>query len=327
MGGHTNSLFSRLVQISDFSKGVLLNDERLQLLKSELKESKLETKDKSSNLVKFHYDDDFQIPGFQLFTNILIGGTEKDNAKNTYLERFSLLDFNNSKNLTWFQFVLKVEEHEVKKVANSIRFLKTSFFELLERTNRQAVSFMRSFFEIEEKVSGCFVFLTFKLKIDLQHFFENALLPLLQFLDLFTCSKESTSQLLIDIQTKLSLNSIFTDNLSIKEAFKSFILEIKANLIRNHIRKVTKVFKFENELSSLLWYLSAPENVDFNCKVDVENILNEERSNIKLGFIGEMISYYLDKYGLVFPFIKSIENIEFALNFNKVFINMRLKIK
>ncbi len=323
LGGHTNNLFSRLVRLSDFSKGVL-NDEKFELLKAEMKEEMNFSQDRSSTLLKFHSGDDLSSPGFQFYLNVVVGCQEKDNAKNTYLDRHP--DTNNLKNSNWLQIVLKSDEQDVKKVANSVRFLKTSFFELLERTNRHTVSFIRSFFEIEEHVLGNNVYLTFKLKRDIQDFFENAVLPLLQFFDLFATVDAST-QLLVDFQTECSLKEIFSQNFSVKEALESFILEIKANTCRSHIRKISKIYKFDNELDSLLWYITSAENSDFNCKISAENVFSTEKSEFKLGFIGELIDFYMNQYGFDLPSFPLIENIELALNFNKLFINSRLKIK
>lgn len=327
MGGHTNSLFARLIRINDFSRGVLLSDEKFQLLQSELKSSQGDLNDISSHLIKLFSKEAFQTPGFQIFSNILIGGTDKENAKNIYLQRFSEDHFNQNKNSTWFQISLNVDSNDAPKIAKSIRFLKTTLLEQLEKKYRSAVSFVRSFFEIEEKAIGSIVLLTFKLKIDLQDFFENAVLPILQFFDLFTSSFDTSSQFLFDLQTKLTLEEMFSKNMSIKEALQSYTLEIKVNMIRSHIRKIVKSFKLEKELAFMLWVITSSSSVDMSCQTEIEHCLKEERLDFKLGFLGEIIDYFLKEYEFAIPFIKKITSLEFALNFNKMFVDMRMKLR
>lgn len=326
MGGHKNSLFGRLIQINDFSNRLLLNDEKYQQLKSELTKTKKEN-DKSSHLIKFHSNIPVVSPGFQIFMNILIGGDEKDQARNIYLQRFSEDHYKKLKKSQWFQIALNVDPSEAKKVANSLRILRESVLGLLEKSNRSAASFIRSFFEIDVVVIDNVVLLTFKLKIDLQDYFENALLPLLQFFDLFSSSKESTSQFLIDLQTELKLEDILTKNMSIKEAFQVYAFEIKANLIRGHLRKIARTFKFESELNSIFHFLTAPDSVDMNSRMEIDNLIDEKEQNIKLGFLGEICDYYLSQYESIVPFLKRINQFEFALNFNKLFIDSRIKFK
>lgn len=324
MGGHNNSLFSRLVRISDFSKSVILNDEKFQLLKSELKEINYDSKGISSHLIKLHNDDTFQRPGFQLFMNLVIGGSEKENIKRTYLERHNELDLMSS---TWLQFVLKVEENEIKKVKNSIRFLKNSFFELLERSNRQLVSFIRSFFEIEDKVNGSLIYISLKLKRDIQEFFENALLPIIKFFDLVSGTEDSTFQFLLDFQTDFSINDILHNDMTVSEAINSYILEIKANLLREHLRKLSSVYKFDSEIDNFIWLLTSTTTSDFNCQLNLDNLLPSSILNLKLGFVKEIFFFYMEKYGLSFPFFNSIENIEVGFSFCKLFMNGRMKVK
>lgn len=327
MGGHTSSIFGRLVRLSEVSRDMMIADDKLQLLKSDLIGIKFEKNDLSSHLIKFFSNIKFDIAGFQFFGNFLIGGLEKDQALSLYLQRFSEEFLNQNKNKTWFQIVLSVEPNEAKKVVNLIRFLKTSILELLERSNRSAVSFIRSFFNIEESIIENQVLLTFKLKRDLQDFFENAVLPILQFFDLFSCSKDSTSQLLIDFQTKLKISEIFDANLSIKDAFKAYSLEIKANMLRGHLRKIISTYKLDSELSNLFWAITSPNTVDLNCIMDIENLISEKNGNTKLGFLGEIMEYYTNQYESIFPFIRKITNVEFALSFNKLFIDLRTKLR
>lgn len=342
MGGHTNSLFGRLIKISDFSNKIIINDEKFQLLKSELNynyknnllnyscNDKNLDKDRSSQLFKFFSNKKISDnPGFQFFFNILIGGNEKDAAKITYLKKFdeTLSKKLLKENSTWFQICFTVEQNEALKVANTLKFLREQILSLIEKFNRSYASFIRSFFEIEVKVVDNKVLLLLKLKIDLQDFFENAVLPLLQFFDLFTCSEESTSQFLIDLQTELKLEDIFNKNLNIKEAFECYAFEVKTNLIRSNLRKISKTFKFEYESNIILWFLTAADNVDLSTKLEIQNLIEEKFSNFKLGFIGEIINFYIDKYESFVPFIKKINQIEFALNFNKLFIDVRAKIK
>lgn len=330
MGGHTSSIFGRLVQLSEMSKDMMISDEKFQLLKSDLYAIKLGKYDISSHLIKFFSNEKFENPAFQVFANILIGGVEKTSALCLYLQRFSEEHFNQNKNKTWFQLVLTVEPNEAKKVVNSLRLLRTSLFELLEKSNRSVVSFIRSFFNMEEKIIDNQVLLTFSLKIDLQSFFENAVMPILQFFDLFSSSQDSTSQLLLDFQINKSLKEIFEKNMAVKDALSGYSLEIKANMLRGHLRKIVGlygVYSQNSDLNNLFWLLTSPNTVDLNSTMDVENLIHEETGNQKLGFLGEIIDYYAKEYALVIPFLKKITNVEFALNFNKLFVDLRCKFR
>jgi len=327
MGGHTSSIFGRLVQLSEISRDIMIADDKFQLLKSDLYKVQLGKLEIASHLIKFFSSEKFEKPGFQLFGNILIGGLEKNQALSTYLQRFSEEYFNQNKNKSWFQVVLTVEPNEEKKVVNSIRFLRNSVLDLLERSNRAAASFIRSLFNIEERVIENQVLLTFKLKYDLQDFFENAVQPILQFFDLFTCTQESTSQLLIDLQTKSQLGEIFDSNMTVKEALSTYSLEIKANMMRGHLRKIVNSYKLPDEWTDFIWYLSSPNTVDLNCSMDAGNLFPEDFLKKKLGFLGEMLDFYISQYELLIPFIKKITNVEFALNFNKLFVDLRTKLR
>lgn len=331
MGGHTSSIFGRLVQLNEMSRDIMIADDKFQLLKSDLNGIKQSNKiDLSSHLIKINSTEKFENPGFQLFGNILIGGVEKDQALSLYLQRFSDDHLNANQNKNWFQMVLTVEPNEAKKVVNSIRLLRNSLLELLEKNNRSATSFIRSFFNIEDKIIGNQVLLTFTLKIDLQSFFENAVLPIMQFFDLFTCSQDSTSQFLFDFSTKFSLKEILEGNKSVKEALSGYSLELKANMLRGHLRKIVGTYKpsrIHNEIINLVWLATSPNTVDFNCTMDSENVLSEDYSSFKLGFLGEIIDYYINQYELIIPFLKKITNVEFALHFNKLFVDLRSKIR
>lgn len=330
MGGHTSSIFGRLVLLNEMSKDILIADDKLQLLKSDLNAVKQGKYDTSSHLIKLFSTEKFEECGFQLFGNILIGGIEMSQALSLYLQRFDEEYFNTMKNKNWFQLVLTVEPNEAKKVANSIRLLRDSVLGLLEKSNRSAASFIRTFFNIEERVFNNQVLLTFIIKIDLQSFFENAVLPIMQFFDLFTCSKDSTSQLLVDFKTKLSLKEIFEKNLSIKKAFESYSLEIKANMLRGHLRKIVKSYSphmLKEEINSLIFAITSPNTVDLNCTLDINNCVDEEKLEQQLGFIGEIIDYYVSQYETDIPFLTKITNVELGLHFNKLFVDLRSKIK
>jgi len=329
MGGHTNSVFGRLAQLSEMSRDMMIADEKFQRLKSDLKEVKIGKNDLASHLIKIYSEVKLENPGFQIFGNILAGGIEKDQALNIYMQRFSDDQeyVNQSKGRSWFQLVLTVEPNEAKKVVNTIRHLKASVLELLEKSNRATASFIRTFFDINERIIENQVLLTFNLKIDLEDFFENAVLPLLQSLSLLSCSEDSTSQFLFDLQTQYTLSEIFNNNLSVKEALKIYSLEIKANMLRGHLRKILKSMKFNNEINQLVWLVTSPNTADFNCTLDCENFFSENILNQKLGFIGEIIEYYINQYSTDIPFIRKITNVEFALKFNKLFIDMRTKLR
>lgn len=330
MGQHKSSIFGRLVQLNEISKDMMISDEKLQLLKSDLIKSKVGKHDSSSHLIKISSEEKFENPGFQLFVNCLVGGLEKTRALNMHLERFNEEIISNKKiGKTWFQIIISVDPNEEKKVYSSVKFLKNTLMEILERHNREVVSFIRSLFNIEEKVIGNQVVITFKIKIDLQNFFENALLPILQFFDLFTCSQESTSQILLDFQTKLKLSEIFEKNLTLRDALKSYLLEFKANMLRGHLRNIVHSYKNINvhSWSEFFWNLTAPDTLDLNCNMEIENLLSEEKLNTKLGFLGEIISFYLNEYELIIPFIRKITQVSFSLNFNKLFFDFRVKLR
>ena len=119
------------------------------------------------------------------------------------------------------------------------------------------------------------------------------------------------------------------NNLTIKEAFAIYSIEIKANMLRGHLRKIyhTYLSLIYSDLSQFLFYLTAPNNLDLNCNMDIENLFSETVLNTKLGFLGEIIDYYITQIESFIPFIKLITNFEFALNFNKLFIDTRIKLR
>ena len=60
---------------------------------------------------------------------------------------------------------------------------------------------------------------------------------------------------------------------------------------------------------------------------NINNCVDEEKLEQQLGFIGEIIDYYVSQYETDIPFLTKITNVELGLHFNKLFVDLRSKIK
>lgn len=317
MGGHTSTVFGKLIKLSRDSRNILISDDQFQKLQTEL-DSASYTKEKCQYFLQF-YNKNFSSPGLQLFLNLCIGGKDKEMAVSTYKLRNS----NKSYAKDWFQISIKVKNpNNIDKIMTSIINFRDY---IIKNANRNMANFIHAFFKIDDQIINDLIVMTFNVKMDLQHFFENAIHPIITFFDLFTCSEDSTSQILVDFEAENNLDTIFSNNLNISKAFESYKLEIKGNFLRNKLRTMINSFFNDDGLNKLVWYATASNSFNVKSEIEIENLVSKEK-DFKLGFLKEMLDFYISKFHSFIPFLNELKSVEVGINFNKAFLNLRFTI-
>ena len=219
---------------------------------------------------------------------------------------------------------------DIPKAKESLEKLRTMGLDIFGKLMPDEALFVKSFFLMESIEKDNTVILVMRLKLDVQEQFESAISPFLQILN-FMFSPKVLSHVLVDFRVKNSFETIFKNNLKGLEAIKDYSFELKADLIRNKMISLLKSYYPLGRSHKIIEFLLNPSDISLEIKSAFGNLLinddNRQKFNVPLSFLKTILSeMLLPKASMYFPLITAIDGVEFTINTQRVFANVKVNV-
>jgi len=276
-----------------------------------------------------YYSSTIENPGIQLLFNAFVGGDLKVDEVGGYIKRFT--DNPNTKYSRFVHVVVHFKNGtDIPKAKESLEKLRTMGLDIFGKLMPDEALFVKSFFLMESIEKDNTVILVMRLKLDVQEQFESAISPFLQILN-FMFSPKVLSHVLVDFRVKNSFETIFKNNLKGLEAIKDYSFELKADLIRNKMISLLKSYYPLGRSHKIIEFLLNPSDISLEIKSAFGNLLinddNRQKFNVPLSFLKTILSeMLLPKASMYFPLITAIDGVEFTINTQRVFANVKVNV-
>jgi hypothetical protein len=326
LGRQNSHSMKRLVQLQMLSSK--LENGFLSNIKKELEEVKYVEENMSKHHFKIYSeknkDENFS-NGFGFYLN-LMKGEERIETLNSYLLRFS--DHTRTKHARFIDVVFNFNEKVgAEESINWAKGLVEFGITMLSSIDKSMVDAFNTFIHMEylTGISENSVLLRFRQKLDTQKDVDSSLAGVLYLIEKFS----GDQQILIDLRSGFSFDDVFSKNMTLAGVMEKYFVELKMNLMRNHVRAF---FKGKSSTEQGLFnLLTAPHDLSVNCRMSFEDliphsVLKENGIlNMPLGGVKGM----LDGILMMVPdveMLKKVDSVELNANVYDIFANLKLKV-